>query len=387
MFKKKCLVCGAKNSKERMVCIECGAPLASEQLKTQLSHVSAEVEVQVKSTIEKEPEERIGDEYRDNEKVLYKTRGKLSLSHNKPEEVDCIVTGNHVVIEAGEPLKIPLPRVIGCQVDTTIPDYSSYRPYSTQTQESTPGTATLTFLDDQNSKHELLLKGHALYLLSFKRAIDKQIVGRFGGITEEHRRDETSGEFLSGIEETFRDHTRGDICASLQRWGIDAQMAPRGRPEEEVYTKGSPRMGSLGIIHIPEGPIRWVNVRKETHSRGELGSVTYYYTEYGVPDPRLGPNSPGARIETVRVKASPLFGRVVDLRWKGWGSDLGIISRLNSDNQLKQPLMKSGGVLIRSIRDYGCWIILPEMHGIPSEELWNCYQVIAQHLLADWSSG
>lgn len=80
-FKKKCPKCGAKNPKERVVCIECGAPLASEQLKTQLPHVSTEAEAQVKSTIEKKPEERIGDEYRDDEKALHKAIG--SRVHKK----------------------------------------------------------------------------------------------------------------------------------------------------------------------------------------------------------------------------------------------------------------------------------------------------------------
>ncbi len=73
MFKKKCSKCGAKNSKERTVCIECGAPIVSEQVESQVAHVSTEAEVQVKSTIGKKPEERIKGEHRDNEKILYGT--------------------------------------------------------------------------------------------------------------------------------------------------------------------------------------------------------------------------------------------------------------------------------------------------------------------------
>jgi len=71
--KKKCPICGAKNSKERMACIECGAPLASGPVETQLSHVSTEAEAHVKTVSEKAPKERAEDEYRDSEKVLYKT--------------------------------------------------------------------------------------------------------------------------------------------------------------------------------------------------------------------------------------------------------------------------------------------------------------------------
>jgi len=59
LFKKKCPICGAKNSKERMFCTECGAPLASEQVKKQLSYVSTEAEAQVKTVIEKEPRESV----------------------------------------------------------------------------------------------------------------------------------------------------------------------------------------------------------------------------------------------------------------------------------------------------------------------------------------
>jgi uncharacterized OB-fold protein len=40
MFSKvKCPNCGAKNSKERMTCVECGTSLASEQVERQLPTV------------------------------------------------------------------------------------------------------------------------------------------------------------------------------------------------------------------------------------------------------------------------------------------------------------------------------------------------------------
>ena len=39
-------------------------------------------------------------QYKDDEKVRYKTRAKLSLPHKEPEEADCFVTEGHVLIEA-----------------------------------------------------------------------------------------------------------------------------------------------------------------------------------------------------------------------------------------------------------------------------------------------
>ena len=65
--------------------------------------------------------------------------------------------------------------------------------------------------------------------------------------------------FFRGVKETFRDRTRDRICAGLQRLGIDAQVATRGRPVERVG--GS---GSLGLIDINDGPISWVNVLSAT---------------------------------------------------------------------------------------------------------------------------
>ena len=188
--------------------------------------------------------------------------------------------------------------------------------------------------------------------------------------------------FFGKIRETFRNHARDNICAGLQTLGIDAQMAERDRAEEKIGGKGS-----LGIIHIPEGTIRWINVRTETHSTGQYGGGGFdYYTEYGVPDPKLGFDSPWLRIKSTRVKKPPILGEVVDLRW--WGEDFGfgIVSRLNSDVQLKQPLMESRDVTIEAHGEHRCWIISTKTRDVPSEELWNCYQKIARHLLADWST-
>ena len=53
--------------------------------------------------------------------------------------------------------------------------------------------------------------------------------------------------------------------------------------------------------------------------------------------------------------------------------------------------MKSRDVTIEGIGNYGCWIIsicreatLFKRSTTLSAELWNCYQTIAQYLLAEW---
>jgi len=188
--------------------------------------------------------------------------------------------------------------------------------------------------------------------------------------------------FFGKLRETFRDHTKDDICAGLQALGIDAQMAARGRPEENIETGFYTQ--SLGMIDIAEGPIRWINVRKR-QPRGPDASVAYH-TDYGVPDSRLGPDLPRPRIESVRIKTSPLVGQVMDLRWRGEDFGLGIISRLNSDVSIKGPIMRSRDVTIQAYGDHKCWTISSETREPQSGELWSCYHVIARHLLAEWSS-
>ena len=56
MFKKKCPICGAKNDKERMVCIECSAPFASPQVEGQLTEVLQEGKPALDSRLEVSPE-------------------------------------------------------------------------------------------------------------------------------------------------------------------------------------------------------------------------------------------------------------------------------------------------------------------------------------------
>ena len=193
--------------------------------------------------------------------------------------------------------------------------------------------------------------------------------------------------FFGKVREAFRDKEQDKITSfytGLQSLGISAQILPRGRPEESI------RQGSKGLVDIPEGPIRWINLRRVTSHSGS-GLVTGYFIDYGVPDLRLGPNSPKLIIKSVRIKNIPLLGEIVDLRWKGKDEGLGIIGRLNSDTSLKRPIMISHDVYIQGYGTHRCWIIsMPSdwstRWDVPSRDLWNCYQGIARHLLAEWST-
>ena len=172
-----------------------------------------------------------------------------------------------------------------------------------------------------------------------------------------------------GWDNPFRDHARDDFCQALRVLGINAQMAERGRTEEKI---GSDR--SLGVIDLQEGPIRWVNMTWVSYGGGMAGGSTYYYANFGVPDPRMPPDFPPFIIRSVKIKTRPIVGRVTGVRWKGsYEANKyapGVIRRLQGDDTISiHP-------------NHACWIITVESKYSPTRGLWRCYNAIAEHLLA-----
>ena len=78
------------------------------------------------------------NEYKDNEKVLYKTRGKLSLPQKEHEEADCIITEGRLVIETEQPIKITL--------------------HPIKEHKAKGGAVTVMYLDDLNQKRQLSME-------------------------------------------------------------------------------------------------------------------------------------------------------------------------------------------------------------------------------------
>lgn len=108
--------------------------------------------------------------------------------------------------------------------------------------------------------------------------------------------------FIGKIREAFRVKMRDEFCAGLQQQlGINASLAPRGRREEQV--KRANRARSLGLVDIPDGPIRWVNVQEV----GGAMEDTHYCATYGVPDQKIGPTFPNVSIKSVRGKGRSSF--------------------------------------------------------------------------------
>jgi hypothetical protein len=196
-------------------------------------------------------------------------------------------------------------------------------------------------------------------------------------------------ESFGQAKESFRDKRMDNLCADFQNLGIDAQITDRYLADKEIFGGRKEywfeQLGrvSAGIIEIPEGPIRYVNLKEESQV-APGGRSSSYHLQYIAPNPKPPLSSLKIEIKSVRKKTFPLFGRVVDIHWKSDDLVPGITDRLKSDVSIKRTLMHTNDVLIH---DLGRCFVITVMGKVkpPTEEEWNCYQAIAKHLLAERS--
>ena len=97
------------------------------------------------------------------------------------------------------------------------------------------------------------------------------------------------------------------------------------------------------------------------------------------------------------MKSFPIFGKVVDLRWKTSIPNFELVNLLNDDEFLRKTIMESKGkgitanLEIKSVNKDNCWIIRLghtvskfAKHGvpIPTIDQWTVYNQIATDILA-----
>ena len=148
------------------------------------------------------------------------------------------------------------------------------------------------------------------------------------------------------MRDMFRDKTRDTIAASLETAGIQAEMVDRelGRPEEKLRTSHLFwKHSSLGLIDIrTDSPISWINVVR-TKSADKHGPARYRVV-FGIPDQSIPMNHKQLKLKTVRKKALPLFGKVVDVYWKGEAHTLPLAKTLSEDEEIDRVVEDLGDV-------------------------------------------
>jgi hypothetical protein len=83
------------------------------------------------------------------------------------------------------------------------------------------------------------------------------------------------------MKDMFRDKTRDKLAQNLNSLGIGADLAERGRAEEKIENSWYQR--SLGIIDVPEGLVRWINILKKDASKN---SPPMWWVILCIPDER-----------------------------------------------------------------------------------------------------
>jgi hypothetical protein len=241
------------------------------------------------------------DEYINDEKVLYKTKGKLWLTHKELEEVECFVTEGHVVIESAEPVKIPVPRIKDCSSSFPLSDFS----YSARNHQPSLGTTTLTFFDELNKKRKLSLEMTVEDLGYFERAI--RLVKQYPeGIPPTDIEKLIESLKIIGVQTELVDST----TVKLTGRNIDEIQLRYGLRQDERMRKG-----------LPGG-----------FTENYLAGLTYIVKLETLQESRE------LTAETETGESRGLMGDAVGIKWIGGE----LAFRLNEDTELAYLIMKAG---------------------------------------------
>ena len=149
------------------------------------------------------------------------------------------------------------------------------------------------------------------------------------------------------MREALRDKSRDTMAASLEAADIQAEMVDRDlrRPEEKIRTFQLFGKSSLGLIDIrTDSPISWINVVRT--KRADKHGPARYRVVFGIPDQNIPINHKQLKLKSVRKKTFPLFGKVVDVSWRGEAHTLLLAKTLSEDEEIGRAVADFGDVTI-----------------------------------------
>jgi hypothetical protein len=102
-----------------------------------------------------------------------------------------------------------------------------------------------------------------------------------------------------------------------------------------------------------------------------------------MPDERPISDRQAVKIKTVRKKTFPLFGKVVDVIWKGTDHYTGLVDVLSNDETIKNLAKKIGNLEIRSYaREFQGWTLQVDRRFELTNQDWATIQKITNYLLS-----
>ena len=180
------------------------------------------------------------------------------------------------------------------------------------------------------------------------------------------------------MKESLRDKTRDDLTFALNAAGVGSEMSDRGRVEEKVENSWYQR--SLGVIDITDGPVKWISILKKDRSQH---SPPKWWVVMGIPFAEDTTTDQKISIKTVRKKTFPVFGKVVDVTWKGDDNVSGLINTLSQDTSTKELSKKIGNLEIKSQSEgFQGWTLTSDKRFAPTSKDWEVIQSIANYILS-----
>jgi hypothetical protein len=163
----------------------------------------------------------------------------------------------------------------------------------------------------------------------------------------------------------------------LQEIGVKASLAEGSGEEWKVGVRRSFMRSSVGVIEIAGRNIDYINVIGVASQYG-----VNYFLDYLVRSPGWSGRSRQKKTRMVRKKSPAIWGRVVDIEWKG---DDYLSQQLNLDYQLKDILLQTDFKKLKSNI-----IIFPEpkyayarvrtAYLLPSLDLFEAIDIIAKYI-------
>ena len=163
----------------------------------------------------------------------------------------------------------------------------------------------------------------------------------------------------------------------LQEIGVKASLAEGVVDEEKVGASRSFMRRSEGVVKIEERHIDYINVSSVASQYG-----VNYFLDYLVRSPSQSGRRRQKKTRMVRKKSPAIWGRVVDIEWKG---DVYLSQQLNLDYRLKDILLQTEPKELKSNI-----VIFPEpkyeyarvrtAYLLPSSDLFEAIDIIARHI-------
>jgi len=163
----------------------------------------------------------------------------------------------------------------------------------------------------------------------------------------------------------------------LQEIGVKASLAEKGMDEEKAGLSRSSMRSSVGVIEIAGRNVDYINVIGVASQYG-----VNYFLDYLVRSPGWSGRRRQKKTRMVRKKSPAIWGRVVDIEWKGDGY---LSQQLNLDYRLKDILLQTDSKKLK-----GNIVIFPEpkhayarvrtAYFLPSPDLFEAVDIIAKYI-------